>query len=74
MHKFQLFPSTHNSAVLPLCEQELPGAASEERSQWSRSLLNISNPDTQQDSGKISASTFYPSADSASTPTLLHHG
>lgn len=50
IHKFQLFPSIHNSAVLPLCEQDRLAAVSGERSQRSRSLLNIPYRSRQQDS------------------------
>jgi hypothetical protein len=50
IHKFQLFPSIHNSAVLPLCEHDWLAAVSGERSQRRRSLLNIPYPEMQQDS------------------------
>ena len=53
MHKFQLFPSIHNSAVLPLCEQDRLAAVSGERSQRRRMLLNIPHRDSQQDSCEI---------------------
>ena len=58
IHKFQLFPSIHNSAVLPLCEQDWPAAVSGERSQRRRSLLNIPYPKMQQDSCETTRAVF----------------
>jgi hypothetical protein len=60
MHKFQLFPSIHNSAVLPLCEQDRLAAVSGERSQRRRMLLNIPYRDLQQDSCEIVKSGITP--------------
>ena len=58
IHKFQLFPSIHNSAVLPLCEQDWPAAVSGERSQRRRSLLSIPYPKMQQDSCETIKAVF----------------